>query len=435
MIGKIEYSDRTAIEQYQLEKLVESLHYLNKNSTYYKSLFDIHKINPAEIKSIAAFQKIPTTSKNHLQEYNMDFLCIPTTDVAEWITTSGTLGSPVSFALSKNDLTRLAKNEARSLAITACNSNDTIQLMVTLDKRFMAGLAYYLGAQHYGATTIRVGSGSPGLQLDSILRFHPQVMIAVPSFLLNVLQYAEKNNIELPRHLVKKIICIGEPIRDQQYQLNNLGKRIKAFWPSVELYSTYASTEMSTAITECKEGQGGHIPTELIYIELLDENDQPVPDGEPGEVCITSLGIEAMPLLRYKTGDVCVKNATPCSCGINSYRLSPVLGRKKQMMKYRGTTLFPETIYELLNGITAIKDYIVLIESNEIETDDLTLIICSDKEKDREELILDVTEKCNTHLRVKPQIRLISVPELRKIKYPSTSRKPLKLIDKRKKNY
>jgi phenylacetate-CoA ligase len=105
------------------------------------------------------------------------------------------------------------------------------------------------------------------------------------------------------------------------------------------------------------------------------------------------------------------------------------------MIKYRGTTLFPETIYELLNGISEVKDYIVLLESNEIDTDELTLILCSDQDINHDEIISEIKEKCITHLRVTPSIDMISVPELRKIKYPSTSRKPLKLIDKRKKNY
>ena len=435
MIAKIEYADKKVIETFQINKLKEALSYLEHHSSYYKQVLSKRKINSAGINSFEDFEKIPTTSKQDLQIHNMEFLCVPSTDVAEWITTSGTLGSPVSFALSKKDLERLALNEARSLAITECNPDDCIQLMVTLDKRFMAGLAYYLGAQAFGATTIRVGSGNPGLQLDSMLRFSPNVIIAVPSFLLNVLQYAKKNNIDIPQDQVKKIICIGEPVKNKRYELNNLGKRIKAIWPKVQLFSTYASTEMSTAITECISGQGGHIPTELIYLELVDEYGNLVTDGQQGEVCITSLGVEAMPLLRYRTGDICIKDASNCTCKINTKRLSPVLGRKKQMIKYRGTTLFPETIYELLNGISEVKDYIVLLESNEIDTDELTLILCSDQDINHDEIISEIKEKCITHLRVTPSIDMISVPELRKIKYPSTSRKPLKLIDKRKKNY
>src|SRR4030095_1757925 len=126
-----------------------------------------------------------------------------------------------------------------------------------------------------------------------------------------------------------------------------------------QLYSTYASTEMQTAFTECSQGRGGHLQPELVIAELLDENEKPVPSGTSGEVTITTLGLEAMPLLRYKTGDICIAHHEPCSCGRNSLRLSPVIGRKKQMIKYKGTTLFLPALSDILNDMKDIYDYVV----------------------------------------------------------------------------
>jgi len=296
----------------------------------------------------------------------------------------------------------------------------------------MAGLAYYIGAQKFGCSTIRVGSGSPGLQIDSIIRFKPSVIIAVPSFLLKVLEYAQLNNYKIADSTVKKIICIGEPIRNEHLELNNLGLRLRERWPEVKMFSTYASTEMATAITECASGCGGHIPPELIHIELLDETGIPVEKGSPGEVTVTCFGVEGMPLLRYRTGDICVMNEDPCDCGNNTSRLSPVLGRKKQMIKYKGTTLFPETVYELLNGLHWIKDYVVILENNELDIDELTVLISIDEQIESDKVNILLEEAFESHLRVKPAIEIKSAAEIRKIKFPGSSRKPLKLIDKRK---
>src|SRR5690606_19411214 len=140
------------------------------------------------------------------------------------------------------------------------------------------------------------------------------VIVAVPSFLVKLIEFAEANGIDYRNSSVKKAICIGEPLRKEDFALNTLGKMIADKWP-IDLHTTYASTEMSTAFTECEHGVGGHHHPELIVVELLDENNQPVPDGEMGEVTITTLGVEGMPLIRFKTGDLCKAHREPCACG------------------------------------------------------------------------------------------------------------------------
>src|SRR5690606_3508412 len=117
------------------------------------------------------------------------------------------------------------------------------------------------------------------------------------------------------------------------FNLNVLGKKITEYW-NIQLYSTYASTEMQTAFTECHAGKGGHQQPDLIILEILDESGNQLPEGVYGEVTITTLGIEAMPLLRYRTGDIACYYQEPCRCGRHSKRLSPVIGRKQQMIKF-----------------------------------------------------------------------------------------------------
>lgn len=430
MIPEIEKQSAKVIKKYQEDKLVDLLQYLQTNSNYYKKLFAEHSIDISKIKFLEDLQKIPVTTKDDFQLYNDDFLCIPKNKVVDYSTTSGTLGAPVTFALSDKDLDRLAYNEAISFACAGVTENDTIQLMTTIDRRFMAGLAYFLGVRKLGASIIRVGAGIPELQWDSILKFNPTYLVAVPSFLLKMIEYAEANNIDYNASSVKGAICIGEPIRNEDFSHNTLGSRITSKW-NIKLYSTYASTEMSTAFTECEHGKGGHHHPELIIVEILDDNNNPVPEGEYGELVITTLGVEAMPLLRFKTGDIVKAHTEPCG-ERNTLRLSPVIGRKKQMIKYKGTTLYPPAMFNLLNDFDEIENYIIEVYHNEIGTDEI-LIKLGVHQKNHE-ILPKIKDHLRAKLRVSPKIEFHSVDDINTLKFPKMSRKPILLFDKRNKN-
>ena len=247
-------------------------------------------------------------------------------------------------------------------------------LMLTLDRQFMAGIAYYSGIRKMGGAIIRLGPGVPALQWHTIQQQKPTAIVAVPSFIVKLLQYANEHGIDVNKTSVQKAICIGENIRNSDFSLNALGKKISALW-NVKLYSTYASTEMQTAFTECRFGCGGHLNAELLIVEILDDNNKPVAANTPGEVTITTLGVEGMPLLRYKTGDVCMYFDEPCQCGRNTLRLSPVIGRKKQMIKFKGTSIYPSALFDLLNEITEVNDYVVEVSANDIGLDEILLYL------------------------------------------------------------
>jgi phenylacetate-CoA ligase len=338
------------------------------------------------------------------------------------------LGSPVTIALTENDLQRLAYNEYCSFTCAGGNPEDIYQLMLTLDRQFMAGMAYYSGIRKLGAGLIRVGPGVPSLQWETISRLKPTAIVAVPSFILKLIQYAKEHSIDINNSSVKKAVCIGENIRNTDFSFNVLGKKITDAW-NIQLYSTYASTEMQTAFTECSEGKGGHHNPELLIVELLDENNQVAEHGKPGEVTITTLGVEGMPLLRYKTGDICIANHEPCDCGRNTLRLSPVIGRKKQMIKFKGTTLFAPALFDLLNGMEEIRDYIVEVDSNEIGTDEVLLylhLVNNNEATDHK-----IRAYLQAKLRVTPHIRYLNAETIQKMQFPEMLRKPVKFIDKR----
>ena len=428
MIPGIEKKSKNEIKKYQEGRLQDLMKYLSSNSMFYKRMFREHKIDSNNIKSLEDLTKVPVTTKDDLQKYNNDFFCVEQSKVVDYVTTSGTTGKPVFFGLTDKDLDRLAYNEAISFACSNITEKDTIQLMTTIDRRFMAGLAYFLGARRLGAGIIRVGAGIPELQWDSISKFKPTYLIAVPSFLLKLIEYAEKNNIDQNASSVKGVICIGEQLKDQDFSANVLSKKIKQKW-NIELFSTYASTEMSTAFAECRYQHGGHHHPELIIVEILDENNEPVIEGEEGELVVTTLGVEAMPLLRFKTGDVVKAHYGNCECGRNTLRLGPVVGRKKHMIKYKGTTVYPPAMYNLLHDFPEVNSYIIEIDNNEIGTDKITIkLVAKEFSKD---LLIRLKDHFRAKLRVSPIIEFVSEEEINKLKFPNMSRKPILFIDKR----
>jgi phenylacetate-CoA ligase len=300
--------------------------------------------------------------------------------------------------------------------------------MTTIDRRFMAGLAYFLGVRRLGAGIVRVGNGMPELQWDTIRRVKPTTFITVPSFLLKLIEYAESEGIDYKASSATKAVCIGEPLRNPDFSLTTLARRIREKW-DLQLYSTYASTEMATAFTECRHGCGGHHHPELIIVEFLDDEDKPVREGEPGEVTITTLGVEGMPLLRFKTGDVCSHYTEPCACGRTTMRLGPVIGRKKQMIKYKGTTLYPPALYDILDTIDHIDNYIVEVYTSAIGTDEILIHIGSrTRPPDFEKRIKD---HFRARLRVAPQIVFEPVDYIEKMMHTVNGRKAVRFIDRR----
>ena len=429
-VPEIEKQSQADIVALQEKKLQEVLAYVNEHSAFYKRLFKEHNINVSAIKTLSDLTKLPTTCKDDLQRDNDAFRCVPKSAIVDYASTSGTLGTPITFGLTDNDLNRLAYNEAISLACAGIKKGDVVQLMTTIDRRFMAGLAYFLGVRQLGASIVRVGAGIPELQWDSIRLYEPTYLIAVPSFLLKMIAYAEKNGIDYEASSVKGVVCIGESLRNQDFSNTLLAEKIAEKWKGIKLYSTYASTEMSTTFTECEYQQGGHHHPELIITEVLDDAGNRVGENESGELTITTLGVEAMPLVRFRTGDIVTMHTGTCACGRNTARVSPVLGRKQQMIKYKGTTLYPPVLMDLLTNFEEIENYIIEISTNSILTDEILIRIGT--RTPTEALKERISNHFRAKIRVVPKIEYCDIAELERELYPLGSRKPMKFVDKRK---
>jgi phenylacetate-CoA ligase len=241
--------------------------------------------------------------------------------------------------------------------------------------------------------------------------------------------WAERHGIDLVKSTVSKAICIGESIRRADFSLSVLGEQIAAQWP-IKLYNTYAATEMQTAFTECGAGRGGHHQPDLIIVEIVDDEGNIVKDGQPGEVVVTTLGVTGMPLLRYRTGDIAALHTAPCSCGRLSKRLGPVIGRKGQMIKYRGTTLYPPAVFDILNEAPYIAEYVVEVFTGDQDTDEVRLHVHTELPVD--ECDRRLRSLLQSKLRVVPQLQYQASAEMQAMLMPPGSRKQVRFIDNRK---
>ncbi|HBT82665.1 MAG: CoF synthetase [Desulfuromonadales bacterium GWC2_61_20] len=403
--------------------------YLGEYSPFYRRRFAEGGLTTAVGAGRADLTHYPLTTKDDLARCGAEFLCVPAEQVADICLTSGTTGEPVAMLQTVADLERLARNEAMSFRAAGIAPGDRVLIATTLDRCFMAGLAYCLGLNRLGATVIRGGSNSLPYLAELVRRQQPRAIIGVPTLLLALacrLQAAGGAGLDG----VTTLIGIGEPLRRDDLTLSPLGERLRQAWGGAKILSTYASTEMATAFTDCREGCGGHLLPELMVVEILDAKGQAVPPGVVGEVVATPLQVTGMPLLRFCTGDLAALHVAPCSCGRTTPRLGPVVGRKAQMLKVRGTTLYPPAIAAALQELPAVRGHYLEVHAEFDLSDRLLVVVGSD---DPQLSVAEVAEAIAVRIRVKPEVKILPVAEVLRRTVQEDQRKPVTFFDYREK--
>jgi len=423
----LEFSGRDRIKEVQEKLLREHLDYLITNSPYYRRTLKGIDIQNTGFKNL---HELPYTDKSELGKYCDDFLAVPLSKVVDIVFSSGTTGKPSQIMYTENDLKRLAYNEEISFAGCGITAEDIVLLTCTIDKCFIAGLAYFLGISSLGAAAVRNGLNTTASHLEIIQRARPTVIVGVPSFILKLGKYIESKNIN-PRDIgIKRLVCIGEPLRDKNMSLLKMGSHIEEIW-GAKVFSTYASSETITTFCECQMQAGGHLHPDLAIVEIVDEKGKVLQAGEKGEVVVTPLSIEGMPLLRFKTGDVSFIIDEPCGCGRFSPRLGPIIGRKKQMIKFRGTTLYPQAIYAVLDGMPGVSEYYITLTNNYDLSDHVNICVSVNNSSCSAE---SIASELKAHLRVSPEVVIMSEQQMRHRLYSGNSRKIVRLIDRRQTN-
>ena len=430
-----DYSIKTALqfrEQSPAEREQNKLELLRKHlchaakAPYYGELFQDLNFRPEEFSSIDDFLAIPFTDRQKLDEQGERFQTVPDDKIVDLSLTSGTTGPPVKVPYTTADLERLAFNETMAFWGAGIRPHDICQIAVTLDRCFIAGLAYYNGLVRLGAKTIRSGPGQPARQWELIRTLHPTVIVGVPSFLLQVAKWAQDHGYNPSQSGIRLLVTIGEPIRRPDFSLTPLGQNLTDAW-KCPIRSSYGATELETGITECRAEKGGHIHPELSIVEIIDDQGKILPDGQPGEMVFTPLGVEGFPLIRFKTGDITRKYTEECSCGWKTSRIGPIEGRVSQRLKVKGTTIYPEAIFQVLQEIKHIDGSYVEVRSAYDLSDEIRVVVGS-----RE----GITEKeigslLQARLRVRPEVNILDTKEVYNIMFKDGGRKPTRFFDLR----
>lgn len=412
------------IREVQLSSLKEHLQW-SWQIPFYREVLGGDTAPAETVLAVEDLSKLPFTSREDLDRVPEKFGFNEESMWQDIAVTSGTTGVPVVVPYTARDLRRLAFNEAVAFHSAGVRKDDRVLLTVTLDRCFIAGMAYYSGVTFLGASAIRSGPGQPARQWELIKRLKPTCLVGVPSFLAEVGDWGRKNNINTAASSVRTIVTIGEPSRKSDFFPTAVGEKLQDLW-GASIHNSYGATEFETAFGECTAGRGGHIHPELMVVEIVDDNGNHVPEGVPGEVVVTPLGVQGFPLIRFRTGDIARMYNAPCSCGWNTPRLGPVEGRLAQRLKCRGTTLYPETIFHALQDMAEITGAFIEVRAAADGADDVTVVVGTDNRTlDR----LRIEEQLQAHLRFRPAVEIRSSDEVAVIMAGDGGRKAKKFFD------
>jgi phenylacetate-CoA ligase len=395
----------------------QTFRYAADHSPFYRENFKT-------TQQVPPLESLPTVDKQILSERNLDFLCVPRERIVEIVTTSGTTGKPLVWMLTESDIRRLALNEKLSFECAGLTPNHTVLVAVALDRCFIAGVAYWLGLREIGCSIVRAGPSSPALVLEMIQRTEPTAIVGVPSFLRVIADKAMDAGFDLKNSSVKKAICIGEPVRDRTLALNASGRAIEEGW-NARVYSTYGVTELASSLCECDAAGGGHLHDDLLHVEVLDDDGKSLSDGEVGEVVATTFGVEAMPLIRYRTGDCAALFRAPCKCGRTTPRLGPIVGRKNQKLKFRGASLFPSTLQAVLEQTEGVESFVIVARAESELSDSVEVLVHGDAP------VGTLREALQARSKIAPEIRHVSRAEIEALQMPPQARKRRTFVDLR----
>jgi phenylacetate-CoA ligase len=421
----VEWLAQKDIEQMHVDELLQNhIRYCQEKSPYYRQ--KLAGLNPQDVTP-ANIAELPLTGKDDLSANNQSFFAVSDEQAVDIVFSSGTTGYPVKIVYTENDLQRLAENERRSLAATGLGPSDTVLLTCTMDRCFIAGFAYFSGVRALGAAAVRNGLGSLESHAEILRRTDATAIIGVPTFLRKLAGFLIGQGMN-PRDLpVRRLVCIGEPLRDAAMNPLQVAQDLESLW-NARVYSTYASSETITSFCECEAQQGGHLLDDLAVVEIVDDHGRVLPDGEIGEVVVTPLRMEGTPLIRFRTGDISFLLSGACSCGRTTPRLGPILGRKQQMMKISGTTLYPQAVFNALDEVGGISEYYIEVEQRDELSDHLRIVLSL---PDNGPLPDGMLEKLQARLRVKPELKVRSEGEVRSKVFAPGFRKPVRFFDQR----
>ena len=340
---------------------------------FYRDLFKKAGIAPEDIQSVRDIEKIPFTTKKDLQQgYPFGFLAVPLKKVVRIHTTSGTTGKPTVVGYTRRDLDNWSELIARNLTMVGLTDEDIFQNAVNYGL-FTGGLGFHYGAEKCGMTVIPSATGNTKRQIEMIDDFGVTALHCTPSYAMHIAEVAEKEGTTLPS--LKTGMFGAEPWSDNMRAI--LEEKL-----GVTAYDSYGMSEMygPGAAFECPERNGLHIWHDMYYVEIIDpETGEVLGPGERGELVVTPLVKEAMPLLRYRTGDITMIMEDECPCG-RGPKLARLTGRSDDMLVIRGINVFPSQIEHVLRSIPEVGDEFLVYVDRVNHLDEMTIDVEMNRE-------------------------------------------------------
>ncbi len=366
---EIECMPREEIKKLQNEKLLKTIFYTYENSVFYKKRFDEAGLRPENIKSLDDLRKIPfTTKQDFTDNYPFGLFARPMKDIVRIHASSGTTGKPKVVGYTKHDMNIWSDLIAR-LVVMAGGSEEDIAQVAFGYGLFTGGFGLHQGLEKVGVTVVPMSSGNTEKQIMLLRDFGATILVATPTYALHIAETIEEMNV--PKEEIKlKIGMFGGEGHTEEMRAV-LEKKLGII--STENYGL--SEVMGPGVAgECIYKKGLHIAEDCFIIEIINpETGEPVPDGELGEVVITTLEKEGIPILRYRTHDISYIISEPCKCGRTHRRLAKMQGRTDDMLIIKGVNVFPSQVESVLLGIDHISPYYQLIVSKKGYTDQLEI--------------------------------------------------------------
>jgi len=379
---KMELVPRKELEQIKIERLQATLNRAINNVPFYHDLFARYGILPEKIRSVNDLASIPFTTRDDIVKYQpYEFFAVPLRDIDRIHTSSGTTGRPVVVGYTRNDRNTWAEMIARILCSIGINSSDIVQISFAYGL-FSGGFGLDLGAEHMGAAVIPVSAGDVEQQIRIMLDYHTTCLFSTPSYAMQIANVLKNKGIRKQELTLKCGLFGAEPWSE------NIRSSIETSL-GIEAYDIYGISElMGPGIAgECEYKNGLHIWEDHFIAEIVDpDSGNVLGPGESGELAVTTLTREAMPVIRYRTGDISSLNPEPCACGRNHVRISRILSRKTDIIIIRGVNVYLSDVEELLNKMVKIPLRYQLVASRGDQGDNLEVLIEVTDELFRDEM-------------------------------------------------
>ncbi|MEW6351270.1 MAG: phenylacetate--CoA ligase [Thermodesulfobacteriota bacterium] len=420
------YRSYEELKELQLDGLKWTVNHAYQGSPAYRKKLDGAGVKPEDIKSLDDLRRLPFTAASDLAAgYPFPLLSVPMSDVVRIHASSGTTGKRKVLCYTQKDVTDWAHFFARCYEMAELTPEDRVQICVGYGV-WTAGVGFQLGCERFGALAVPAGPGNLEMQMEFLMDFQSTVVCCTASMGLLLAEQVEQRGL-------RKKIALRKMIYGSERSSDSMRERIKALLGLSDMYDIPGMTELYGPGTglECSAHHGMHYWADYFIVEVLNPDTlEPVPDGEVGEMVVTTLRKEAVPLIRYRTRDLTSIIPEPCSCGRLIPKHDRLLGRSDDMFTFRAVNVYPGQIDRVLSGIDGIgSEYQVVLERGSDGKDTMTVrverMIGVDPSQDKE-FAETVRKRLREKLLVTPEIEVADYASL-----PRSERKTKRVFDRR----